>query len=115
MNRNSATKLFVAAGVLCFVLAFAMLSAFKGRFGADTAGISSVPYMEEPLAVVPQKSAQSTGTAAEDAAPRRVRSVSQSEPAEAESRWMVYVTGAVKKPGVYEVAPGARVYEALNA
>lgn len=114
MNRNSATKLFVAAGVLCFALAFAMLSAFKGRFGADTAGISSVPYMEEPLAVVPQMSVQSAGTA-EDTAPRRVRSVSQSEPAEAESRWMVYVTGAVKKPGVYEVAPGARVYEALNA
>ncbi|MBR4400233.1 MAG: helix-hairpin-helix domain-containing protein [Synergistes sp.] len=114
MNRNSASKLFVAAGVLCFALAFVMLSAFKGRFGPDTAGVSSVPSMEEPLEVVPQKSTKSAGSA-EDAAPRRVRSVSQSEPEESESRWMVYVTGAVKKPGVYEVARGARVYEALNA
>ena len=28
---------------------------------------------------------------------------------------MVYVTGAVRNPGVYEIAPSSRVYEALNA
>jgi competence protein ComEA len=27
--------------------------------------------------------------------------------------WVVYITGAVKRPGVYEVAPGSRVNDAL--
>lgn len=110
MNRNSAGKILVASGILCFALAFALLSMFKGRFGTDTAGSPSVVHMEEPLAVVPQRSEPNR----EDAAPRQVRSVSGSS-AEPEGRWMVYVTGAVKKPGVYEVAQGSRVYEALNA
>ncbi|WP_281678816.1 ComEA family DNA-binding protein [Synergistes jonesii] len=106
MDRRNSGKVFVAAGVLCFALAFVLLSTFKGQFGRETAGQSSPPEMEEPLKVTPPQEA-------ERSEPRRVKSISAG--GEGESRWMVYVTGAVKRPGVYEVSPGARVYEALSA
>lgn len=107
MSPRNSGKLLAAAGVLCFALAFVLLSAFRGEFGKDTAGKSSVmPVMEDTIDVTPR-------AAAEKSEPRRVKAVSGEGGSSAP--WVVYVTGAVKKPGVYEVAPGARVYEALNA
>ncbi|MCD8163621.1 MAG: helix-hairpin-helix domain-containing protein [Synergistaceae bacterium] len=107
MNPRSSGKLLTAAGVLCFALAFVILVAFKGEFGKDTAGKSSVmPDMEDTIDVTPQASSANSG-------PRQIKAVSGG--GETSAQWVVYVTGAVKKPGVYEVSPGARVYEALNA
>lgn len=107
MNPRSSGKLLAAAGVLCFALAFVILGAFKGEFGKDTAGKSSVmPEMEDTIDVTPRASSENSG-------PRQIKAVTGG--GETSSQWVVYVTGAVKRPGVYEVSPGARVYEALNA
>lgn len=107
MSPRNSGKILAAAGVLCFALAFVLLSAFRGEFGKDTAGQSSVmPMMEDTVDVTPK-------AAVEKSEPRQVKAISGEGGSSA--LWVVYVTGAVKKPGVYEVAPGARVYEALNA
>ncbi|MCQ4764617.1 helix-hairpin-helix domain-containing protein [Cloacibacillus evryensis] len=107
MGPRGSGKLLAIAGVLCFILAFVLLGTFKGEFGKDTAGKPSVmPVMEDTIDVTPAPSA-------ERGEPRQVKGVSGGE--EVSAKWIVYVTGAVKKPGVYEVTPGARVYEALNA
>ena len=107
MNPRSSGKLLAVAGVLCFALAFVILGAFKGEFGKDTAGKSSVmPEMEDTIDVTPRASSENSG-------PRQIKAVTGG--GETSSQWVVYVTGAVKRPGVYEVSLGARVYEALNA
>ena len=40
---------------------------------------------------------------------------SEPEKPSAPEIWFVYVTGAVKKPGVYKLLEGSRIYEAINA
>lgn len=108
MNFRASGKLLTAAGILCFAVAFMLLNSFKGEFGKDTAGLSAeMPQMEDTLDVTPQAAAPAQSGA------ERVASVAQSAPAAA--KWVVYVTGAVRNPGVYEIAPQSRVYEALNA
>lgn len=108
MNFRASGKLLTAAGILCFAVAFLLLNSFKGEFGKDTAGLSTeMPQMEDTLDVMPQAAATAQSGA------ERVASVAQSAPATA--KWVVYVTGAVRNPGVYEIAPQSRVYEALNA
>ncbi len=108
MNFRASGKLLTAAGILCFAVAFLLLNSFKGEFGKDTAGLSNeMPQMEDTLDVTPRAAAPAQIGA------ERVASVAQSAPAAA--KWVVYVTGAVRNPGVYEIAPQSRVYEALNA
>lgn len=108
MSFRASGKLLIAAGILCFAVAFVILSVFQGEFGKDTAGLSSeMPQMEDTLDVTPQAAAPAQSGA------ERIVSAAQSAPAAA--KWVVYVTGAVRNPGVYEIAPQSRVYEALNA
>lgn len=107
MNLRGSGKLLTAAGILCFAVAFLLLNSFRGEFGKDTAGLNNdAPWMEDTLDVTPQASAPA------QSGPERIASVAQSAPA---AKWVVYVTGAVRNPGVYEIAPQSRVYEALNA
>lgn len=104
MDQRRQNYILVGAGVLCLIVAAVLLHSFKGQFGRDTKGVSSVvPAMEETIDVSkPTKEASS--------APQQVTST-----ASLPSKWVVYVTGAVKKPGVYEVPCDSRVYAALNA
>lgn len=107
MSPRNYGRVLACAGVLCLLLAFALLTAFKGKFGKDTVGISSVPsQLEETMIVTPPHTTQRTE-------PRRIKAT---ERASTETEmWVVYVTGAVRRPGVYEISPLSRVYEALNA
>lgn len=110
MHDKTASKLLAGAGVLCLVFAFVLLGSFKGEFGKDTAGKSSaVPVMEDTIDVTPSKSEESR------AEPKQIAAVESGSAQTAGEKWVVYVTGAVKNPGVYEVAAGSRVYEALKA
>ena len=107
MNLRNPGKILAIGGILCFALAYVMLASFKGEFGKDTAETSNeMPVMEDTIDVTPKKAW------ADGEETRTVRTVVQNREADV---WVVYVIGAVKKPGVYEVKPGARIYEALNA
>lgn len=81
--------LFLGGGLLCFILAFALVAAFGGRFASPApAAVDETEFVteDEPAKTIP-----------------------------AGGRWAVYVSGAVMRPGVYEVAPGSRVVDALRA
>lgn len=96
--------LFVCAGLFCFFTAFVLLHSFQGRFTQDTN--AGFPEMEDTIDVSAPKSAAVSENG-------MVASVSPGSAAEA--KWVIYVTGFVKKPGVYEIAAGSRIYQVLEA
>lgn len=95
-----------AGGLLCFLLAGILLHSFKGRFGQDTASVS-VPIETDKTIEMPVN----TGTAETS----KILSLKTSNSETAPAVWVVYVTGAVKSPGVFEVPAGSRVYKVLEA
>lgn len=94
----------IVAGLLCFVAAAVLLHSFKGEFGQETAGDTSMPVMEDTIDV----SVRAPG-------PGQSAALSSVPQSAGSARWVVYVTGAVKKPGVYEIPQGSRTYQALEA
>lgn len=94
----------VCAGLFCFFTAFVLLHSFQGKFAQDSG--DGLPEMEDTIDVGAPKSA---------AAPENGLVSPVTPGSAAESKWVIYVTGFVKKPGVYEIAAGSRVYQALEA
>ena len=92
-------SLWIAVGALgCFALAFLLMWAFSGRFdtgeGRNVAG--DMTRITDP--------------------PRAYRGAQEGKPEVVqEDQWVVYVTGAVIRPGVVKVPPGSRVYVAVEA
>jgi len=82
---------FVLAGLSCFIAAFTLVAVFRGRFAPDEA----VPLVRTPEPVATEAAVPMFAPGSQD--------------------WMVYVTGAVARPGVYEVSADSRVVDALQA
>lgn len=105
---NRRNLIFIFLGLLCFIGAAILLHSFKGRFGQDTAGKTTVqmmPVMEDTIEVAPPAS---------NTASTRQLSVVPAETSAEKKEWVVYITGSVKKPGVYRIPAGSRVYQALE-
>lgn len=77
--------LFLAGGILCLLAAFSLAAFFGGKFAPDSAP------KEDPTEFA-----------------------EQGESLASPNQWVVYVTGAVISPGVYEVPAGSRVFDALQ-
>jgi competence protein ComEA len=84
--------LFLAVGLVCLVAAFLVVLVFRGKFGADT-------KPERTAAELPEFAAAQAAQSPEDSR---------------EAVWVVYVTGAVMSPGVYEVPENSRVNDAVR-
>jgi len=105
---NRRNYIFVVLGIICFLAAAGLLHTFKGRFGQDTAGkmtVNMMPVMEDTIDVSSSEQQPSSQAVNGDAA----------APGTEKGEWVVYITGAVKNPGVYRVPEGARKYQALEA
>ena len=105
---NRRNYIFVVLGIICFLAAAGLLHTFKGRFGQDTAGkmtVNMMPVMEDTIDVSSSEQQPSSQAVNGDAA----------APGTEKGEWVVYITGAVKNPGVYRVPEGARIYQALEA
>lgn len=94
LDDNKRKWLLVASGVLCFIAAFSIIISFKGKFGPDT------PPRPIAAGQMDKFSSESGKFGGRD---------------EEGTVWVVYVTGAVMIPGVYEVKAGSRVDDALKA
>ena len=103
MNEKKQRVIFLAAGIMLLCIAAILLHSFKGQFGQNTRRGASESGSQSAIEVsdsVPGRTEQ----------PKQVTST-PSLPA----KWVVYVTGAVKKPGVYDIPVDSRTYIALNA
>ncbi len=77
--------LFLAGGAVCLFVAFSLTALFGGKFAPEET-VKEAPTEFEVL----------------------------DESTAAANRWVVYITGAVMHPGVYEVQAGARINDALQ-
>ena len=93
-----------------FVMCFALLAVLGGcgREAAFRFETAETPALTESH--VPAETASGGNSSGEDEAAE----TAASEPEEPEMIW-VYVCGAVRVPGVYELPAGGRVYQALDA
>ncbi|MGD9666500.1 MAG: helix-hairpin-helix domain-containing protein [Synergistaceae bacterium] len=107
---NRRNYLLLILGLICFFSAAILLHSFKGRFGEDTAGkktVDMMPVMEDTIDV--STSAQSAASSSQAV------SVVSVNPEAVKEEWVVYITGSVKKPGVYRIPTGSRIFNALEA
>ena len=86
--------LFIVAGLVCLVAAGAIVASFSGRWERTRSGVVAGP---------------APGTA-NDATSREIPVEGSLE----ETQWVIYITGAVFRPGVYRLPEGSRVYQAVD-
>ena len=86
---DSRRWLFLTGGVCCFIVAFGIVLTFRGKFGNDTRLVRTATVQSEFAATENTENLQA-------------------------SSWVVYVTGAVMSPGVYEVPENSRVNDAVK-
>lgn len=96
--------LFVSVGLFCLITAFVLIQSFKGKFEQEAPEVSGLPSMTDSIDVGARRDPAASG-----------QSPSAFLPGNTSSVWVVYVTGAVKKPGVYEIPAYSRIYSALEA
>lgn len=80
----------ISAGVLCFLIALFLVHSFSGKFTAN-APLEQSSGDEGIVQTIPQKMQSGEN-----------------------APWVVYVTGSVKRPGVYEVPSDSRVHFAVE-
>ena len=104
-EQRKVNAALIVGGLICFVLAAVLLHSFKGRFGQDTASTKMETVVMEDTVNVASSNADGGES-------KQVLPVGSSS---ASSQWVVYLTGAVKKPGVYSIPSGARIFQALQS
>jgi len=104
MRRIERHYVLIIAGLLCFAAAAVLLYSFKGRFDDGSSDEAAMPVMEDTIDV-----------SVNNGASAQVSGVSSAAEPAVEQFWVVYVTGAVKNPGVYRIPLGSRAYQALDA
>ena len=103
MNDKKRSYLLIGTGIACFIIAAIMLHMFKGKFAGDSLeNAAPAPVVMEDTVDVSKKAPASNSTSA----------VTQTN--QTSDIWVIYITGAVKKPGVYKMPSGSRVYQALE-
>ncbi len=103
MSKRKTMVILPLVGILCFILAGALIRHFAGHWENSPPTTVAGPA---PSAV----SVAETSSPA-SASPSAV-SVSKPKPPE---EWVVYVTGAVRSPGVYHLPPNSRVYHLVDS
>lgn len=92
--------LFLAGGVACLVLAGFLVSLFTGKWDKNPSGQVAGPAPVSTMRAV---------SPSEDT-PRQTLSGENI----LEDQWVIYITGAVMRPGVYRLPGGTRVYHAVD-
>lgn len=89
----------LAGGVVCLVLAGLLVSLFSGRWDSRPSGQVAGPAPHSVTEASPSKDTLNPGQRGEDVL---------------QEGWVIYITGAVMRPGVYRLPGGTRVYQAVE-
>ena len=93
--------LLLAGGVLCLVLAGLLVATFSGRWDKSPSGQVAGP--------APVSSARTPSTSGSPGGPDAPQLQGIGD-----GQWVIYITGAVMRPGVYRLPAGTRVYQAVE-
>jgi len=91
--------LFLGGGIVCFVLAALLVAGFAGKWMTGGSGVVAGP--------APEALERNVETAVPPLSP------GNSDPQEP-VEWIVYITGAVMRPGVYRIEECSRVYDLVG-
>ena len=89
----------LAGGVACLILAGLLVSLFSGRWYSKPSGQMAGPAPLSATGASPPGNTPKPGQPGKDPL---------------EDRWVIYITGAVMRPGVYRLPGGTRVYQAVE-
>ena len=105
MDDKKKAVLFLGGGLLCFALVWGIVRGFAGRWPWGT-----------PTGVAgPSWSIRQSMRASEDAIQLTPESRQQATPEKkAPEKWVIYLTGEVARPGILEISPDSRLYEAVE-
>lgn len=99
-NAKARAILFLGGGIACLAVAATLVVFFAGRWGGD-----EPRHLAGPALHLSRDEIQAGGD--NWPPPPAVKT-------EKEEHWVLYVTGAVRRPGVYRLPPGSRVYELVE-
>lgn len=118
MNKDTKAKLYLFLGILFLLLAFWLVSSFKGRFGQDTVGVISTENRQQTtnqsgdLEYMEREIDDAENAKDEENVGRLLRAVPKNS---SSTTIIVHIVGAVKVPGVYELPASSRMNDALRA
>jgi len=97
--------LFISAGLLCFAVAWGLVRGFSGKWpwGAPT-GVAGPSWSVRQAMNVSGETEAGVAAAPE-----------QSEAVRKAGNWIVYLTGEVQRPGIVEIPPDSRLYQAVES
>lgn len=95
-TRKRTAIFFFLGGIGCFILAALVVWHFTGKFVSSGPTTVAGPMPEQMEVLSPNSEAGEN------------KGIRQS------SKWVIYITGSIKVPGVYEIESGSRVYQAID-
>ena len=106
MDDKKKAVLFLGGGLLCFALAWGIVRGFAGRWpwGAPT-GVAGPSWSVRQSMKASGDAIQAVTEAPQQAGPEK----------NTPEKWVIYLTGEVARPGILEVSPDSRLYEAVEA
>ncbi|MGC9371829.1 MAG: helix-hairpin-helix domain-containing protein [Thermovirgaceae bacterium] len=90
--------LFLIGGFLSLAAASVLVLSFTGRWGGDEPKHVAGPALHLTREEIP----------------RETESTPSPKKESLEGHWVLYITGAVRRPGVYKLPPDSRVYELVK-
>ena len=104
MEDRKKAVLFISAGLLCFAVAWGLVRGFSGRWpwGAPT-GVAGPSWSVRQAMNTPGETETGISTAP-----------GKADPVRNAEKWVVYLTGEVQRPGIVEISPDSRLYQAVE-
>ncbi len=106
LNDRTRAVLFIGGGVLCFALVWGLVRGFSGSWpwGTPTGVAGPSLSIRQAMQSSPEVSFDNDQ-----------KNFSPDGKKDSPQRWIIYLTGEVSRPGIIEISPDSRLYEAVDA
>lgn len=99
--------LFLGGGLLCFAVVWGLVRGFSGRWPWGTpTGVAGPSWsIRQSMKASPDALPANSGETVENPSPGETH----------RDKWVVYLTGEILTPGILEISPDSRLYQAVEA